>query len=304
MGMCICWDGWSDGVVEYWSIGKMKKTLCVCCLLLTVAFCAHAKPNELNFEFATSKYSQFGFPKSCSAYAVFRSKERTRPMYIYGWAYKGNLKMTFDDGMGAKAAFDMKADGAGTIGLNGYSCTLLQDWKTFTCAPWLVRRPRPIVYVTIKSLRGMSADNKELKGFFKGDRLGDTLKTKEEEKAARLAELKKKPKAVVPKVKAVADLEVQAGRRKVEIKDVPVKMSLGGGQYWSMSLIMEFSFNGADFGWPAGYQEDVNVYMHAEAYAAMPGQLLKQQKVDEKGLGVKETLDKELIEDDVEMGLE
>jgi len=279
------------------------KNLCFGAVLLA-GLHVQAKPNELNFEFAASKYNQYGFPKSCSAYAVLRSKERTRPMYLYGWAYKGNLKMVFDDGSGAKPTFTMASEGQGTVGLNGYSCTLLQDWKTFACAPWLVRRPRPIVYVTIKSLRNMSADSKLLKGFFKGDRLDDTLKTRAEEEAQRLAEAKKKPKAIVPKVDAVADLEVQAGRRKVPIKDVPVKVTLGGGEYWTASFILNFSFKGSDFGFPKGYDEEVSVYMHAEAYAAMPGQLLKQQEVEEKGLGIKETLDKELSIEDGGLDLE
>ena len=282
---------------------RWVKHLCLGGVLLA-GLQAHAKPNELNFEFATSKYGQYGFPKSCSAYAVFRSKERTRPMYLYVWAYKGNLKMVFDDGSGARPTFDISSEGEGTVGLNGYSCTLLQDWKTFACAPWLVRRPRPIVYVTIKSLRNVEAETKELKAFFKGDKLGDDLKTEDEERAAILAEAKKKPKAVTPNLEVVADLEVQAGRRKVPITDVPVRISLSGGTSWMASFRMEFSFKGSDFGFPAGYDEEVSVYMHAEAYAPMPGQLLKEKKVEERGLGVKETLDKELEVEDGGLDLE
>jgi hypothetical protein len=226
-------------------------------------------PAALDFVFDARKYTLNGFPKACDSYVAFHSEKKTRPLFLYGWGIGGNLAMSFDNQDGMRETFEKKVGGSGTVGFNGYSCTLLPDWNTFACAPWLLLKPRPIVYVTVKSLRDFSASDAELRAFFRDDFLN---LFGAEGKQVHGPDLDKRGKsAASPSLKAVADVEIKCAGLTTECRDVPLKMTLSGGAgRWTLSFSCEFTFDGKAMGFPGDDAGPVKVHMGTLGYCLIP----------------------------------
>lgn len=263
-------------------------------LFLVSAGLSHAAPIVLDFVVDAKKYGINGFPKSCFSYMALYHPDKPRPLFMYGWGIDGTITMTFDNESGMKETFEKKIVGGGTVGFNGYSCTVLQDWRSFACAPWLLLRPRPIIYVVVRNLRELNVSDTELGKFFKDDLL-DIF----DESATRGPALTKNGESLVsPRVSLVADVEVKASGRTALVREVPVKMSMSGsGHRWRLSFSSQFTFQGKDLGFPGEHAGEIEAYIGSAAFCLIPERFKKKKPT------AKDQLEASLDDIDADLGL-
>lgn len=252
-------------------------TKLVTAFFLLLAAVAFAEPIVLDFQYEVYKHRSMDFPTHCVSYMVFGNAKKTRPLYLWGKQRRGTLSLHFDDeeALGLEPAVKGSAEVHFT-----HTATALGDWETFACASWLKSKRKPRVYVTLSSVRDVTAEPGVMKRFFVKIRERDVMVAYME----TLAKNKRKP---VPPVrgtqfKALGDIEIKVGAKTTTVKDVPLILELSGAEIWQINYEARLKIRGADIGLDGDDAGELSVQVNGGAFSAVPAKL--REEVTEKEL--------------------
>lgn len=252
-------------------MNRWRTALILVVLTAAGAVAAEVEPIVLTYRFDSRYYSKYGFPRHCASWIAMSNPKKRRPLFVYGWGIKKSLDepdltLTFRYREGEKQQFTIGAEGQGTIGYNGYCATVLADWNDYAAASLLLRRPRPLIYVTFANLRDTQGDNEQMSFFFSDDkkRLSTALGLTDQEPIVP-------GKITQVTLRAVVDINLTAGALNTRCVNVPIRFDMTRSQkYWSLALFSEFTFKGSDLMLSDDDAGDITLSLHGKAYAETP----------------------------------
>jgi hypothetical protein len=259
-----------------------RTALILIALTAAGAVAAEVEPIVLTYRFDSRYYSQYGFPRHCASWIAMSNPKKRRPLFVYGWGIKKSLDdpdltLTFRYREGEKQQFTVGTEGQGTIGYNGYCATVLADWNDYAAASLLLRRPRPLVYVTFANLRDAKGDNEEMSFFFSDDkkRISTILGLTDREPIVP-------GKITKVTLRAVVDIHLTAGALSTRCENVPIRFDMTRSQkYWSLAIFSEFTFKGSDLMLSDDDAGDITLSLHGKAYAETPERFRRKSAKEE-----------------------
>jgi hypothetical protein len=249
-------------------MNALRTALILIALTATGTAVLEEDPIALTYRFDSRYYSKYGFPRHCASWVAIGNPKKRRPLFVYGWGIKTNeanpdLTLTFRYQEGDKEKFTIAAQGQGTIGYNGYCATVLADWNDYAAASLLLRRPRPLLYVTFANVRDIKGDNEEMSFFFSDDKKRVStivgLTDREPVKPGKLTKVT---------LTAVAEINITAGELSARCEKAPISFELTrSDRYWSLAIFSEFTFKGSDLMLSDDDAGDITLSLHGKAYA-------------------------------------
>jgi hypothetical protein len=231
-----------------------------------------------------NRHKSLGFPQESASYLVVRAPGRPRPLYLCGEPKEGVVSMRFESlGAAGLAAFDKIAKGRGVLAFTPVG-EALGDVDQYAAGEWLKLGPGATVTLAIRALKNLSVDDVDLAAFFaKTDERIATVKAMREK--AKKGERLVLPPAVRLTVRAMADLDVQAGSGPVASVKTPVTLDIAADEVWRVRLTAGFGVAARNLGLGEG-AGDLNFSCRATIYSPLPRQFrpMDVDKETEKAL--------------------